>query len=70
MLHVFMGGFMPKDSMSSAQERMDRVREILSADIGEPIVLEVGVIPVEFVQIRSEPEELRKAVIKPKEAAN
>ena len=70
MLHVFMVGFVPKDSISNAQERMDRIREILSADIGEPIVLEVEVIPVEIVQIRSEPEELRKAVIKPKEAAN
>ncbi len=56
--------------MSNLQERMDQLREIISEDIGDPVVLEFNVIPVEFIQIRSEPAELRKALIKAGEAGN
>ena len=47
------------------QERLDEFRIILSADIGEPVVLEFDVIPVEVVSIRSEPADLRKTEIDP-----
>ncbi len=65
-----MSGFVPKVTTSNVQERMDQLREIISADIGEPVVLEFDVIPVEFIQFRSEPAKLRKAPIKAGEAGN
>jgi uncharacterized hydrophobic protein (TIGR00271 family) len=60
LLHVYIDGFSPKDMMSKAQQRFDQLRQILSVDLGEPVVLVVDIIPVEFVQIRSEPAESRK----------
>jgi hypothetical protein len=44
--------------MDHAQERADIFRQFLSAEIGEPLVLESDRIPVEMVQIRSEPGEV------------
>ncbi len=70
LVHISISGFVPKVTTSNVQERMDQLREIISADIGEPVVLELDVIPVEFLKIRSEPAELRKAPIKAGEAGN
>ena len=47
--------------MSDVQERLDEFREILSADIGEPVVLDLDIIPVEIVSVRSEPPEYQNA---------
>ena len=63
LLHINMDGFVPKDTMSSGQETLDRYREILEADIGEPVVIEMDIIPVEMVQIRSGPAESRKSEV-------
>ncbi len=70
ILHVYADGFTPKDMMLNFQERLDDFREILSADIGEPVVLDFDVIPVEVVSIRSEPAELRKTEIDPGDEGN
>jgi len=59
-LHVYVDGFVPKDRVSNIEDRLDQFREILTADIGEPVVLELDLIPIEIVSIRSEPPELRK----------
>jgi uncharacterized hydrophobic protein (TIGR00271 family) len=56
LLHVYIDGFSPKDMMSDPQQRFDRLREILSVDVGEPLILLVDLVSVETVQIRSEPE--------------
>jgi hypothetical protein len=63
LLHVYIDGFSPKNMMSKAQQRFDQLRQILSVDLGEPVVLVVDIIPVEFVQIRSEPAESRKSEV-------
>ncbi len=61
LLHVYADGFTPKDRMEDLQERLDEFREILSADIGEPVVLDMDVIPVDIVSVRSEPPDRRNA---------
>ena len=45
--------------MSDLQERLDEFRKILSADIGEPVVLDLDIIPVDIVSVRSEPPDRR-----------
>lgn len=60
LLHVYIHGFSPADKMADPQRRFDRLREVLSADIGEPLVLESKVIPVEVVSTISKPPELGK----------
>ena len=70
LLHVYIDGFSAKDTMSKAQQRFDQLREIISLDLGEPVVLVVDIIPVEFVQIRSEPADLRKTEITPGDEGN
>jgi uncharacterized hydrophobic protein (TIGR00271 family) len=59
LLHVNIDGLSPKDTMDDAQRRADVFRQFLSVEIGEPLVLELDMIPVEMVQIRSEPGEMQ-----------
>jgi len=63
LLHVYMDGFSPKYMMTNTQERFDQIREIISVDLGEPVVLIVDLIPIDLVHIRSEPLELQKIKI-------
>jgi len=54
VLHVYADMFTTKEGMESLQGRVDKFREILSADVGEPIVIDLVLIPVEVVSLRSE----------------
>ena len=54
-VHVTVEGFVPKDIMPNVQKGADVFQQYLSAEIGEPVVLEFELIPVEIVQIKSEP---------------
>jgi uncharacterized hydrophobic protein (TIGR00271 family) len=67
VLHVYADVFSPKDRMKNLQERLDEFREILSVDIGEPVVLDLDVIPIDIVSVRSEPPELRKTESAPRD---
>ena len=65
LLHVHFEGFVPKDDFGDNpdspkyKKRADLFREYLSEDIGEPVVLEVNLIPVEMFHFRSQPPELQ-----------
>jgi uncharacterized hydrophobic protein (TIGR00271 family) len=61
LLHVYLNGFAPRDIMADSQQRFDELREIFSADIGEPMILVVDLIPVEISRIRSGPAESGKS---------
>ena len=65
IIHVSIEGVIPKNEVLNFQERIDRLREVISADVGEPIVLHIKAIPVEFIQITSKPAKLSKALINP-----
>jgi len=60
VLHVYADVFVPRERMENLQGRIEKFRELLTADIGEPVVLEVDMIPVEIAAIRSEPPGLAK----------
>jgi hypothetical protein len=54
-----MDGFVPrhlsveeKPGATDLQERVDLFQEQLSADIGEPVLVEFDLIPVEMIEIR------------------
>jgi hypothetical protein len=53
MLHVTIDGTIPKSSMSNLQDRANYLRRVVSADVGEPIVLELNVVPIELIRIKS-----------------
>ncbi len=64
LLHVNVDAFMPKDlfgDKSVEQERLDRFRKYLSEDIGEPVVVELDISPVDVIQLSSEPPERQTA---------
>ncbi len=65
IIHVSIEGVIPKNEVLNFQERIDQLREVISADVGEPIVLHIKAIPVEFIQITSKPAKLSKALINP-----
>jgi uncharacterized hydrophobic protein (TIGR00271 family) len=46
IIHVHIDSFVPRTLMPSLQKRADRFRKLLSDALGEPLVLEVDVIPV------------------------
>ncbi len=54
-LHVSLVAFVPKSYASNVEERMHSFRKIISADVGEPIVLEIDAVPVEVIHVRSPP---------------
>ena len=63
LLHVNIDGFIPRDLLiaepgeSTAQERVGRFRDYLSKDLGEPVVVEFNMIPVQMISITTEPPE-------------
>jgi len=62
VLFVSIEGFIPRDLLTGEAERtarVDRLRQVLSDDIGEPVVLEVDLVPIDVISVRSEPLELQ-----------
>ena len=62
LLHVNVDTLSPKDELIDKpgmplQKRIDLFREYLSEDIGEPVVVEFDLIPVEMIHLRSQPPE-------------
>jgi len=64
LLHVNIEGFLPKEQfadkqgMPDVQKRVDKFREYLMEDIGEPVVVEFDFIPVEMMNFKSQPPEV------------
>ena len=56
LLHVDIDGVAPKEDMADMQRRTDLLRQYLSESIGEPVVVEVEVIPIEFHHFTSTPD--------------
>ncbi len=58
LLHVNIDGFLPRDLLEDkpgatyAQERADLFQEYLSADIGEAVLVELDLIPVEIIHVQ------------------
>jgi uncharacterized hydrophobic protein (TIGR00271 family) len=58
LLHVHVDAFFPKDELvdnpglPNAQERVELFQEYLSADIGEPVLVEIDIIQVEMLHVR------------------
>lgn len=58
VLHVNADIVMPRHLLKKApleQKNIDRFREYLSEDIGEPVVLELEIVPIDVIQFRSTP---------------
>ncbi len=61
VLHVYADMFMQKDKMENLQGRLDEFRKILSAEIGEPVVVDMTLAPVDIVTVHSETPKEPKA---------
>jgi uncharacterized hydrophobic protein (TIGR00271 family) len=66
LLHVNVDCLSPKDELIDnpsmpLQKRIDLFREYLSEDIGEPVVVEFDLIPVDMIHLRSQPPERQTA---------
>jgi hypothetical protein len=67
LLHANASILLPKDQLvdkpgaPNLQKRVDLFREYLSKDIGEPVVMEFEVIPVDMIHISSQPQERQTA---------
>jgi uncharacterized hydrophobic protein (TIGR00271 family) len=61
LLHVNANIFLPKDQLvdkpgrTNIQKRVDLFREYLTGDIGEPVMVEFEIIPVEIIHLSSQP---------------
>lgn len=60
VLHVYADVFIPRDRMENLQGRVDEFRQFLTADVGEPVVLDVDMVPVDVVSVRSESPRVRR----------
>jgi hypothetical protein len=54
VIHVNIDGFTPKERIPDLPRAADLFRQYLSVAIGEPVVIELDVIGVDMLQIRSE----------------
>jgi uncharacterized hydrophobic protein (TIGR00271 family) len=61
VLHVRIDGFIVEEGLKGMYARVDEIREIVSADVGEPVGIELNVIPVQMVKIESKPESSKPA---------
>lgn len=61
VLHVYADMFMQREKMANVQGRLDEFRKILSADVGEPVVVDMTLVPVEIVAVHSGPPEKASA---------
>ena len=55
VLHVYADMFMQRDKMGNLQGRLDEFRKILSAEVGEPVVVDMTLAPVDIVFVHSAP---------------
>ncbi|MDJ0607610.1 MAG: DUF389 domain-containing protein [Kiloniellales bacterium] len=55
VLYVTIDMFASRENLEDAQARLDEFRRIVEQDIGEPVVIEVDVVPIEILQFRSAP---------------
>ena len=61
LLHVNIDGLIPREQLvekpgePTLQKRLEQFRDILSDDVGEPVVVELDVIPVELIEMRAGP---------------
>lgn len=55
ILHVNADVFQQRGKLEGAQQTIDEFRSLLSADIGEPVIIEVDIIPIDLVRLRSAP---------------
>lgn len=55
VLHVSVDARATRDRVGQAQERLDGFRRRLSDDLGEPVVVELDLIPIEVMHLRSAP---------------
>jgi uncharacterized hydrophobic protein (TIGR00271 family) len=68
LLHVNVNILLPKDQLvdkqglPDIQKRVDLMREYISKDIGEPVVLKIEIIPVDMIRVISQPPERQTAV--------
>lgn len=56
ILHVNIKMFVTRNHLEGAQERLDEFRALLSHEIGEPVVIEIGAIPIDYIEFRSAPK--------------
>lgn len=55
VLHVYADVFMQKDKIANLQGRLDEFRELLSAEVGEPVVVDMTLAPVDIISVHSAP---------------
>ena len=55
ILHVYADMFMQRDKMGNVQGRLDEFRKLLSAEVGEPVVVDMTLAPVDIVSVHSAP---------------
>ena len=55
VLHVIVDMFATRESLKNAQQRVNEFQSILSAELGEPVVIELEIIPIDLIRIRSAP---------------
>jgi uncharacterized membrane protein len=56
VLHVRIDGFIVEERLKGMYARVEQIREIVSADVGEPVEIELDLIAVQMVKIESKPE--------------
>jgi uncharacterized hydrophobic protein (TIGR00271 family) len=56
VLHVRIDGFIVEERLKGMYARVEDIREIISADVGEPVGVELNLIPVKMIKIESNPE--------------
>ena len=68
LLHLSVNILLPKEQVLDKhgllpvlQKRVDVFRELISKDIGEPLVLEFEILPIDMIRVRSQPPERRTA---------
>lgn len=60
MLHVKVQAEATRDRFDDAQARLDEFRRQLSRDLGEPVVINLQVVPIEILRFTSAPGEGEK----------
>ena len=61
ILHVYADMFMEKGKMDNVQGRLDEFRKLLSAEVGEPVIIDMTLAPVDIVTVHSAPPAKPKA---------
>jgi uncharacterized hydrophobic protein (TIGR00271 family) len=56
VLHVRIDGFIVEERLKDMYARVEQIREIVSADVGEPVGIELNLIPVQMIKIESKSE--------------